>query len=324
MHRKRKTRFWLSEEIAPPERNDAWQAALCSSYQEWTLTQAVSPDFRAHLVRHEFDDLSLINTICDPCEGQRDQRTVKRDDDIHIGIQLSESGSERFHSGGHSLEVGAGDLIVWTTANATRFEVTRTLHKVTLMLPWRLLRERFPGHKEPPAGGRLESCHGIGYLLVNHMRAMASELLLLDQQLMGAASRSLLELVNATLHHDARVARDNTAIKRQLIQEYILRHLHDDALSPGSIASAHQISLRQLHLLFQGEDMSVSRFILQKRLEACRDMLSDPAFNHLHIAEIAYSKGFNSMSHFSRVFKAAFDHTPNDLRRLLAQRLNRK
>lgn len=324
MHRKRKTEFWLSEEFPPAERTEAWQAALCRSYQEWTLTQAVSPDFRAHLVRHEFDDLSLINTICDPCEGQRDHQMVKRDADIHIGIQLSESGSERFHSGGHCLEVGAGDLIVWTTANAMRFEVTRTLHKVTLMLPWRLLRERFPGHKEPPAGGRLESCHGIGHLLVSHMRAMASELLLLDQHLMGAVSRSLLELVNAALHHDARVARDNSSIKRQLIREYILGHLHDDALSPATIASAHQISLRQLHLLFQPEDMSVSRFILQKRLEACRDMLSDPTFNHLQIAEIAYSKGFNSMSHFSRVFKAAFDHTPNELRRLLARRLNGK
>ncbi|BEV17588.1 helix-turn-helix domain-containing protein [Herbaspirillum sp. DW155] len=324
MHRKGKTYSWLSEEIAPAERTEAWQTALCRSYQEWALTQAVSPDFRAHLVRHEFDDLSLINTICDPCEGKRDHQTVKRDDDIHIGIQLSESGSERFHSAGHSLEVGAGDLIVWTTANATRFEVTRTLHKLTLMLPWRLLRERFPGHKEPPCGGRVESRHGIGYLLANHMRAMASELLQLEHHLLGAASRSLLELVNALLHHDARAAGDNASVKRQLIQEYILRHLHDDALSPGVIASAHQISLRQLHLLFQHEDMAVSRFILQKRLEACKNMLSDPAFNHLQISEIAYSKGFNSMSHFSRVFKLAFDYTPNELRRLLAQRLNRK
>ena len=319
MYRKRKTQSWLSEEIPPAERTDAWQAELRRSYREWTLTKPVSPEFRAHLVRHEFNELLLINTICGPCEGERDYQTLRRDDDLYIGIQLAESGAERFDTAGQRLQVGAGDLIVWTTADATRFEVIQTLHKVTLMLPWRLLRDRFPEHKEPPAGGLREGRHGIGYLLVNQMRAMASELMHLDPRVAGAASRSLLELVNALLHHDTRAALDNASVKLQLIREYILRHLQDERLDPGTIAAAHRISVRHLHSLFQQEDMPVSRFILQRRLEACQKMLSDPAFNHLRISEIAYSKGFASISHFCRVFKAAFGQTPNEVRRAVAR-----
>lgn len=324
MYRKRKTQSWLSEETPPAERTEAWQAALRRSYRDWTLTKPLAPGFRAHLVRHEFSEIVLINTICDPCEGERDYQTLKRDDELYIGIQLAESGAERFHSTDQRLEVGAGDLIVWSTANATRFEVTATLHKVTLMLPWRLLRERFPEHKEPPAVGLRDGRRGIGYLLVNQMRAMASEILHLDPHVVGAASRSLLELVNALLHQDTRAALDNASVKLQLIREYILRHLHDEALNPGAIAAAHQISVRHLHSLFQHEDVAVSRFILQRRLEACRKMLCDPAFNHLHISEIAYSKGFSSISHFCRVFKATFGQTPNEVRRLVASRMTRR
>ncbi|MQA88204.1 MAG: helix-turn-helix domain-containing protein [Streptosporangiales bacterium] len=46
-------------------------------------------------------------------------------------------------------------------------------------------------------------------------------------------------------------------------------------------------------------------WIRQRRLEACRQDLADPALAYRSVAAIAARRGFTSAAHFSRVFKAA-------------------
>src|SRR3546814_18094745 len=59
------------------------------------------------------------------------------------------------------------------------------------------------------------------------------------------------------------------------IKHFIEANLDDDSLSPGQIAAAHYISVRQLHQLFQTEGSSVSTWIRTRRLEQCRRMLTE-------------------------------------------------
>jgi AraC-like DNA-binding protein len=99
------------------------------------------------------------------------------------------------------------------------------------------------------------------------------------------------------------------------VQDFILRHLHEDDLNPTRIAEANHISLRYLHMLFQRSDMTVSGYILNSRLHACKQALTDPAFQRLQISEIAFRWGFNSVSHFCRTFKERYGISPSDARR---------
>lgn len=78
------------------------------------------------------------------------------------------------------------------------------------------------------------------------------------------------------------------------IKHFIRRNLDDDRLGPDWIASAHQISTRYLHMLFEGESMSISRYIQSLRLEACRAALADAAFERYSVSEIAYRFGFKT------------------------------
>ncbi|MEU1011245.1 helix-turn-helix domain-containing protein [Streptomyces sp. NPDC005890] len=123
-------------------------------------------------------------------------------------------------------------------------------------------------------------------------------------------ARNVVDLVQ-TLAED-RLGRDggDTADAARLslvrIRAYIDRHLAHPDLTPDSIARAHHISVRYLHKLFALEDITVSRWIQQRRLEQCR---RDPARRevaHLTIAAVAHRWGFTSASHFSRVFRAAY------------------
>jgi AraC-like DNA-binding protein len=100
------------------------------------------------------------------------------------------------------------------------------------------------------------------------------------------------------------------------VHAFIDRRLGDARLSNTEIAAAHHISLRLLHKLFEDHGTSPGRWIRERRLECCRRDLLDPAHNDLPASVIAWSWGFASAAHFSRVFRAAYGHPPGEYRRL--------
>lgn len=96
------------------------------------------------------------------------------------------------------------------------------------------------------------------------------------------------------------------------IKEHVLRHLGDPDLTPGDIASAHHVSVRYLHKLFEFEGVTVGRWILQQRLERCRRDLARTTRHAPSVAAVARRWGFASPSHFSRVFRIAYGTTPRE------------
>jgi AraC-like DNA-binding protein len=105
---------------------------------------------------------------------------------------------------------------------------------------------------------------------------------------------------------------DGTVLR---INEFIDRNLDDPDLTPRRIASAHHISVRQLHKLYQGQGLTVAGWIRSRRLDACRRDLADPRHDDRPVHAIAVRWGFSDQSHFGRVFRAAFGATPAAWRR---------
>ena len=60
------------------------------------------------------------------------------------------------------------------------------------------------------------------------------------------------------------------------VQAWLDAHLADPSLTPGRIAGANFISVRSLHRLFEAEGVTVSAWVRDRRLEACRRDLTDP------------------------------------------------
>jgi len=98
------------------------------------------------------------------------------------------------------------------------------------------------------------------------------------------------------------------------IRNYILAHLEDEDLCPKDIAAKHGISERYLSKLFAMQATTASRWIWTQRLEAARRALQAPQLAHRKISEIAYTFGFNDMSHFSFAFKKRFGCAPREFR----------
>jgi AraC-like DNA-binding protein len=92
----------------------------------------------------------------------------------------------------------------------------------------------------------------------------------------------------------------------------IARHLGDSRLSLDEIATELRISTNYLAKLFRMEGTTVMRYVLEKRLERAHSLVKKLDQHRMQIQEIAYMCGFESPSHFSRMFKQHFGVSPRD------------
>jgi AraC-like DNA-binding protein len=161
----------------------------------------------------------------------------------------------------------------------------------------------------------LSSKEGIGRLLSQFLTGMAEEHADCTPRDRARLASTTIDLVAATLAHhlDREAAMPLESRQRILfhrITSFIQEYLADPGLGPASIASAHQISLRYLHRIFQQQNTTVSALIRQMRLDRCRRDLADPGRRDQTIRAIGARWGFTSPADFSRAFRAGVGMPP--------------
>lgn len=94
--------------------------------------------------------------------------------------------------------------------------------------------------------------------------------------------------------------------------EIMMRKKSWQNLTPAAVAKELGISLRQLHVVFEGAELSFSRTLASMRIEEARHLLLEsPA---LPITQVAYGCGFDSLPTFYRVFSSTYGMTPGEAR----------
>ncbi|MFF0424913.1 helix-turn-helix domain-containing protein [Streptomyces sp. NPDC004520] len=160
---------------------------------------------------------------------------------------------------------------------------------------------------------------GIGALASDFLTALAAKAEFRRSTIGDRRARTAVHLLSVLvvelLEADTTDAADdpsgagNEMLSR--IHAYIEEHLMDPDLSPESIARAHHISVRYLQRLFQNDGSTVSQWVRQRRLEACRFELGRST-RRITMAAMAHRWGFSSPSHFSRTFRGAYGMTPSE------------
>ncbi len=102
---------------------------------------------------------------------------------------------------------------------------------------------------------------------------------------------------------------------KKRVMLYVHLHLHDPDLNIGKISAALKCSKRYVHMSFEGEDVSISKYIWHARLERCRKELETARVTGKSVTAIAFSWGFCSSSHFCRLFKERYGVPPSAIQR---------
>lgn len=101
-------------------------------------------------------------------------------------------------------------------------------------------------------------------------------------------------------------------------KQYIQEH-HIDDLSLGQVAAAVHTSVFYFCKLFRKvTGTTFTEFVSRTRVEKAKNLLLNP---NLRVSEIAYEVGFQSLTHFNRVFKKITGESPTDYRSHLAKRV---
>jgi AraC-like DNA-binding protein len=251
--------------------------------------------------------------------GGRCARTPK-----HIGrldpnvyqLMVIKHGTMNIEYGGRRATLGRGDFTLIDTS--VRGAAQHSPGGMVKLLFPRGLLPLAQADVERLTATRIPGDRGAGSLVSSLARQLPRHL---DEHDAGDRARlgtAVIDLLAVALdsHLDGNGVEPETAQRAILtrIHAHIEERLSDPGLSPQSIASAHHISLRHLHKLFESQETTVAESIRRRRLERSRKDLLDPALVDRPVGAIARRWGFGDPAHFNRVFRAAYGVPPGRFR----------
>jgi len=300
--------------VEPALRAPHWNSVIAETYFPLHLTFRDAPSFQGWLRRRQMGSMSLSRLVTDPLRYERRPRHISDGVEEEYLITIPHRSPVEFRQLGRDVRCDPGGFILERGDEPYRFSYADPNDLLVLKVTKLTLMERLhnPDRFCAHVFNARENIGRLFTLMADHVmqtgpvRAQAGEML----------SRQLVDLLAMALDgQDEAGAGTSTAVRAAHLQRarsFIRHNLKDADLSPEKVAIACGISKRYLHELFSDENGTVSQFIREQRLIACREMLE--SLGTLSIAEIAYRYGFSDQAQFSRLFKAMFGQTPTGYR----------
>ncbi|MET9606361.1 helix-turn-helix domain-containing protein [Streptomyces sp. NPDC006512] len=214
-----------------------------------------------------------------------------------------------------------GDLVLWDTSHpyeAGAPEEGGTVRAVVMQLPRAALPFR-ADRLDRLLAQRIPAGRGTGAVLAQFLGTVGAHADGCGERELGRLGTAAVDLATACLAERLDVYDDLPAEAREQvllrqIDAFIDHNLGDPRLTPGMVAARHHISVRRLHLLFQGRPEGVAASIRRRRLEGSRADLLRPELLGRPVHAIAARWGFAGPAVFSRAFRRAYGTTPSELR----------
>jgi AraC family transcriptional activator of tynA and feaB len=310
--------IFSTEHVHQRERFDCWHAVACSMLVQHDSRPDCREAFRAELQAGDLDQLKLIFFTNSPMRISHGMRHTARaeDDDLFICRQFA--GTTALEQCGRELMLGQGDMTVLDPALPYSGAFGENSQLLVLKVPRPLLEARV-GKPRELAAYRIQPHHSEEVLLSSYLAQLPLCEGGLSQETRAIVGSQLLDLVTVVLTKLISSNRTQPSSARSfvrlMVHAVIDSRFADPRLEPETIAAAAGVSVRYANAVLAEDGLSIMRLLQAKRLEACRKALAAPALLHRHISEIAYSCGFSDMTHFGRVFKAAYGLLPRDYRK---------
>lgn len=303
------------------ERFDWWCEMVIGSSTPTAIASDHRDDFLATAAQLPLGDVRLSSVSFPPMRVNRSRTLIRKADPELYHLVLPRRGGRWISWEGHDALVEKGSVLLHDSSHPYEaHSVTRDDRLACIMLDIPCGRLPLPAAKIDALLGRpLPARSGTGLILTQFLTQVVAQADVLeggDGSRLGSAA---CDLVTALLAHcldttDAIAPGSRERVLLAKICAFVEEHLGDRDLSPTSIASAHHVSVRSLHYLFRHEETTVSAWIKHRRLERCRQDLTEPHLLHRPIHSIAERWGFAHPQSFSRAFGAAYRCTPREYR----------
>jgi len=274
--------------------------------------------FNGSIVRGTIGDMTLSEVYSDAQIVRHSRSHVARTKDAMFFLHLQLEGESINRQDGRESLLRVGDFTLCDSTRRYEMVFTGANRMLVLGIPNTVLRRQV-GCPESLAAIHMPGGRGTSGLLSQLLRKYWNEYhSCLDEHSVARVAVAILDLIGAAYADVPQALGDRSSLgtaHRIRIVNYIEAHLNDPDLTPTRIAEACKMTARYLHHLFSDQDETVARYILRRRLEACSKALQSNAQRGRTVTAIAFDYGFNSPTHFGRVFRTKFNVTPREYRR---------
>jgi len=293
-----------------------FRAAVSESFVPLQVSSSGPDHFRGMIRAASVDEVHVTDLRATSHVVERTPELIARGDRSFFKVSLMLAGTGMLIQDDREAVLRPGDLAVYDTDRPYSLVFDEDFRTMVVMFPKHLI-------SLPPemigqlTAVRISGQEGLGSMVVPYLTQLAGNLDQLAGTTGARLAHSALDLVSTVFTRELgldEVSADPHRALVQRIRSYIERNLASTDLGPASIASAHYISTRHLHGLFQEQGVTVSTWIRTRRLEQCRRDLLDPMLADRPVAAIAARWGFVDAAHFSRAFKTTFGISPSEYR----------
>lgn len=216
--------------------------------------------------------------------------------------------------------MGPGEFTLYDTTRPYELQFEGDFRQIILKFPRDRVIQRLGGTgTERLTATGFSSMNPLEKLAFDFVKNAAEVSKRVSPEVGAALSNQIVDMLALAwanrLSHDPKGSSSHRSAMLTRLKVFVDEQLANPQLTIDMAARAMGISARYINSLLETEQLSFSRFVLSRRLEQCRKLLSQPAFAHVHVSEIALSWGFNDLAYFSRCFRERYDISPRDYRR---------
>jgi AraC family transcriptional regulator, positive regulator of tynA and feaB len=312
-------KLFSTADVHPRDRFDYWHNVACKNLVDHSSKPECRQTFAAHIEAETLADIGLVLFQNSPMDAVRSARHLARaeGDELFFCSQLS--GTVALEQDGRQVQLKTGDLLLLDPLlpySAKFFSGSKLL---VLKIPRRTLEARVGQTREmvavPIPSSEPEPRWTSSFIamlpdIAGSLTHAAKEIA--KNQTLDMIALSLMKAIGSS---SPRVS-SARSVALLNVRAAIESRLSDHALDPATVAEATGISARYANALLFEQGTSITHVIRMRRLERCRMALEDPLQSHRTVSDIAYGWGFSDMTHFGRSFKAVYDVSPRDYRKL--------
>jgi AraC family transcriptional regulator, positive regulator of tynA and feaB len=307
-------RHWSTTDVPARQQFAYWREAVCEAVMNVATEDAAEDDFSGKIACADYGGLRFATFTSTAHRIVRQPSHIARSNSAHFLISLQRSGIGRMQQANQSCELWAGDIGIVDGARPFSVLFPQTVDRAVAVIPSAMLHGRAPWLRDCPIGRMRHDpeLHPMLRMTIERLAGPACQSTD-EAELLADNLCNLVALLTAHNVSDRNAAQARLSdIERMLA--FIRRHLNDPDLSPQTLAKYLNVSVRTVHNRFEAAETSFGRAVLDLRLDEARRALCDPRHAPHSVTQIAYSLGFNDLSHFSKTFRAKFGIPPGQYR----------
>jgi AraC family transcriptional regulator, positive regulator of tynA and feaB len=310
--------LFLTSEVHPRDRFDYWHDVACKKVVHHDAEPDYRQAFRGELRSGLLGGIGLVSFENSPMRVAHTPRHVSLANPDEIFVLRQETGLLMLEQASREVKLGAGDVALLDPRLPYTARYLGDSHTLLASLPRRALEARIGATRDltavgiavsGPEGGLLSSVLAMLPFYSEGLSATVSAVF--GENVLDLIAVSVARL---TAGRGPRIS-SARSVALMNIRVAIETRITDPSLNAEAVAAAAGIGVRYANAVLADEGTSITRLVLARRLERCRNVFDDPSQTHRKISEIAYAWGFSDMTHFGRKFRAAYGCLPGDYRK---------